>query len=209
MFDIISFQLFFITAVVICLTPGIDTFYILSRSISQGKIAGVYSVLGISSGTIVHTILAAIGLSALLKTSVLIFTIVKVVGAFYLLFLGVQMLFKKESRLNTFKMNYISPKKLFTQGVITNVTNPKVALFYISFIPQFISTDNIYGPLPFLILGTIFVLISTLWGLCISLFSSKVTEKLRENLIVETILNKITGTIFIILGLSLFTTNKN
>lgn len=209
MFDIISFQLFFITAVVICLTPEIDTFYILSRSISQGKIAGVYSVLGISSGTIVHTILAAIGLSALLKTSVLIFTIVKVVGAFYLLFLGVQMLFKKESRLNTFKMNYISPKKLFTQGVITNVTNPKVALFYISFIPQFISTDNIYGPLPFLILGTIFVLISTLWGLCISLFSSKVTEKLRENLIVETILNKITGTIFIILGLSLFNTNKN
>lgn len=112
MFDIISFQLFLITAVVICLTPGIDTFYILSRSISQGKVAGVYSVLGISSGTVVHTILAAIGLSTLLKTSVLIFTIVKIVGAFYLLFLGVQMIIKKESRFNTFNMAYISPKKI-------------------------------------------------------------------------------------------------
>lgn len=209
MFDIVSFQLFFITAIVICLTPGIDTLYILSRSISQGKSAGVYSVLGISSGTMVHTILAAIGLSALLKTSVLIFTIVKVVGAIYLLFLGIQMLFKKGARLNNVKMNYIPPKKLFSQGVITNVTNPKVALFYISFIPQFIATDNVYGPLPFLILGIIFVFISTLWGGSISLFASKITEKLRENTIVETILNKITGLIFIILGLSLFSTNKN
>ncbi|MEJ7165173.1 LysE family translocator, partial [Staphylococcus capitis] len=90
MFDIISFQVFLLTAIIICVTPGIDTMFILSRSISQGRSAGVFSVLGVSSGSLIHTVLAAVGLSALLKTSVLLFTVVKTIGAIYLIYLGIQ-----------------------------------------------------------------------------------------------------------------------
>lgn len=209
MFDIVSFGTFIATALIICITPGIDTMYILSRSISQGKISGFYSVLGISTGTMVHTILAALGLSVILQTSVLLFTIIKVLGAIYLVYLGVQMILKRTSKLTSIKVDKVLNKKLFFQGIVTNVTNPKVALFYISFIPQFISTDNQYGPLPFLVLGIIFVLLSTFWGIAISLFASKVTISMRENTIIENVLNKITGIVFIVLGITLFNVKAN
>ncbi|WP_436860224.1 LysE family translocator [Staphylococcus caeli] len=209
MFDIVSFQVFLITAIIICVTPGIDTMFILSRSISQGRNAGVYSVLGISAGCLVHTLLAAIGLSALLQTSVLLFTIVKIIGAIYLVFLGIQMLLSKSSRLDIVKVDKVSNRKLFMQGMITNVTNPKVALFYISFVPQFISSDNHFGPVPFLILGVIFTLVGAIWDLITVIFSSALTSKLRNNKLVEPILNKITGIIFIFLGISLFNTKTN
>lgn len=209
MFDIVSFQVFLVTAIIICVTPGIDTMFILSRSISQGRNAGVYSVLGISAGCLVHTLLAAIGLSALLQTSVLLFTIVKIIGAIYLVFLGIQMLLSKSSRLDIVKVDKVSNRKLFMQGMITNVTNPKVALFYISFVPQFISSDNHFGPVPFLILGVIFTLVGAIWDLITVIFSSALTSKLRNNKLVEPILNKITGIIFIFLGISLFNTKTN
>ncbi|WP_436855162.1 LysE family translocator [Staphylococcus caeli] len=209
MFDIVSFQVFLVTAIIICVTPGIDTMFILSRSISQGRNAGVYSVLGISAGCLVHTLLAAIGLSALLQTSVLLFTIVKIIGAIYLVFLGIQMLLSKSSRLDIVKVDKVSNRKLFMQGMITNVTNPKVALFYISFVPQFISSDNHFGPVPFLILGVIFTLVGAIWDLITVIFSSALTTKLRNNKLVEPILNKITGIIFIFLGISLFNTKTN
>ncbi|MEJ7418369.1 LysE family translocator [Staphylococcus warneri] len=209
MFDIISFQVFLLTAIIICVTPGIDTMFILSRSISQGRSAGVFSVLGVSSGSLIHTVLAAVGLSALLKTSVLLFTVVKTIGAIYLIYLGIQMLIKKGTRLDIVEVSEISNRKLFTQGMITNVTNPKVALFYISFVPQFISSTNHYGPIPFIILGVIFTLIGTIWDLITVIFSSALTSKLRNNKLVEPILNKITGIIFIILGISLFNTKAH
>ncbi|MDO6572939.1 threonine/homoserine/homoserine lactone efflux protein [Staphylococcus pasteuri] len=209
MFDIISFQVFLLTAIIICVTPGIDTMFILSRSISQGRSAGVFSVLGVSSGSLIHTVLAAVGLSALLKTSVLLFTVVKTIGAIYLIYLGIQMLINKGTRLDIVEVSEISNRKLFTQGMITNVTNPKVALFYISFVPQFISSTNHYGPIPFIILGVIFTLIGTIWDLITVIFSSALTSKLRNNKLVEPILNKITGIIFIILGISLFNTKAH
>ncbi|UXU78458.1 LysE family translocator [Mammaliicoccus sciuri] len=206
MFDIVSFQLFLITVLIICITPGIDMMFILNRSISQGRDAGIYSALGVSVGAVVHTILSGLGLSVILQTSVVLFTIIKVVGAVYLIYLGIQMFISKQSSISIKKTVYQSRRKLFVQGVITNVTNPKVALFFISFIPQFISVDNQYGPIPFLILGSIFAVMGAITSFIIAIFSSSLTTKLRDNIVAEKIINKISGAVFVILGISLFGT---
>lgn len=208
MFDIVSFQLFLITVLIICITPGIDMMFILNRSISQGRDAGIYSALGVSEGAVVHTILSGLGLSVILQTSVVLFTIIKVVGAVYLIYLGIQMFISKQSSISIKKTVYQSRRKLFVQGVITNVTNPKVALFFISFIPQFISVDNQYGPIPFLILGSIFAVIGAITSFIIAIFSSSLTTKLRDNIVAEKIINKISGAVFVILGISLFGTKS-
>lgn len=208
MFDIVSFQLFLITVLIICITSGIDMMFILNRSISQGRDAGIYSALGVSVGAVVHTILSGLGLSVILQTSVVLFTIIKVVGAVYLIYLGIQMFISKQSSISIKKTVYQSRRKLFVQGVITNVTNPKVALFFISFIPQFISVDNQYGPIPFLILGSIFAVMGAITSFIIAIFSSSLTTKLRDNIVAEKIINKISGAVFVILGISLFGTKS-
>ena len=208
MFDIVSFQLFLITVLIICITPGIDMMFILNRSISQGRDAGIYSALGVSVGAVVHTILSGLGLSVILQTSVVLFTIIKVVGAVYLIYLGIQMFISKQSSISIKKTVYQSRRKLFVQGVITNVTNPKVELFFISFIPQFISVDNQYGPIPFLILGSIFAVMGAITSFIIAIFSSSLTTKLRDNIVAEKIINKISGEVFVILGISLFGTKS-
>ncbi|MBW7455362.1 LysE family translocator [Paenibacillus sepulcri] len=209
MVGITSFGLFLLTALLMNITPGTDTMYIVSRSVSQGKKAGIYSVLGISTGSLVHTFLAAVGLSVILTTSVVLFTIIKIIGAGYLIYLGVRMLIQKSSNLELKDTKSMSLKKIYTQGLLTNVTNPKVALFFISFLPQFISGDNTYGPLPFIILGLSFVMTGTVWCLLVAIFSSYATKKLRNNPKVEFILNKITGIIFIGLGIKLFQTKAS
>lgn len=208
MFDIVSFQLFLITVLIICITPGIDMMFILNRSISQGRDAGMYSALGVSVGAVVHTVLSGLGLSVILQTSVVLFTIIKIVGAVYLIYLGIQMFISKQSSISIKKTVYQSRRKLFVQGVITNVTNPKVALFFISFIPQFISVDNQYGPIPFLILGSIFAVMGAITSFIIAIFSSSLTTKLRDNIVAEKIINKISGAVFVILGISLFGTKS-
>ncbi|RIO03348.1 LysE family translocator [Mammaliicoccus sciuri] len=208
MFDIVSLQLFLITVLIICITPGIDMMFILNRSISQGRDAGIYSALGVSVGAVVHTILSGLGLSVILQTSVVLFTIIKIVGAVYLIYLGIQMFISKQSSISINKTVYQSRRKLFVQGVITNVTNPKVALFFISFIPQFISVDNQYGPIPFLILGSIFAVMGAITSFIIAIFSSSLTTKLRDNIVAEKIINKISGAVFVILGISLFGTKS-
>lgn len=209
MVGITSFGLFLLTAFLMNITPGTDTMYIVSRSVSQGKKAGIYSVLGISTGSLVHTFLAAIGLSVIFTTSVVLFTVVKIIGAGYLVYLGVRMIMQKSSNLKLKDIKSMPFKKIYTQGLLTNVTNPKVALFFISFLPQFISGDNSYGPLPFIILGLTFVLTGTVWCLLVAIFASFATKKLRNNSKVEFILNKITGVIFIGLGLKLFQTKAS
>ncbi|MCJ0912961.1 MULTISPECIES: LysE family translocator [Mammaliicoccus] len=208
MFDIVSFQLFLITVLIICITPGIDMMFILNRSISQGRDAGIYSALGVSVGAVVHTVLSGLGLSVILQTSVVLFTIIKIVGAVYLIYLGIQMFISKQSSISIKKTVYQSRRKLFVQGVITNVTNPKVALFFISFIPQFISVDNQYGPIPFLILGSIFAVMGAITSFIIAIFSSSLTAKLRDNIVAEKNINKISGAVFVILGISLFGTKS-
>ncbi|GAB1858023.1 LysE family translocator [Flavobacteriaceae bacterium MHTCC 0001] len=184
--------------------------YILGRSISQGRKAGILSALGIASGALVHCVFAALGLSILLAKSALVFEIVKYLGAAYLIFLGVKTLIAKpdtqfELKEGTNETNY---RKIYVSGIFTNVLNPKVALFFLAFLPQFIDPNYAQIFIPFLILGLTFVTTGTIWCLILAIFSSKLSHKIRQNYKVKKWLDKITGTVFIILGIKLALAKK-
>jgi len=207
MFGIINFEVFLVTAILLNLTPGTDTMYIVSRSISQGRTAGIYSALGISAGIIVHTLLAAFGLSVILMQSAFLFHLIKIVGAIYLAYLGIKMLMAKNTITQDTTLTIQSNKRVFLQGLITNVTNPKVALFFLAFLPQFIHTNaGVSSPLPFIILGLTFTLTGGIWCLITAYFSSMATNKLRNNSKASLVLNRLTGIVFIAMGIKLLNT---
>lgn len=204
MFGIVNFGVFLITGIILNLTPGADTMYILGNSISNGKKAGIMSALGISTGCIVHTMLAALGLSVILAKSSLAFNIIKYLGAAYLVYLGIRSLKWKSSLLTRDgNSENNSLRKIYFQGIITNVLNPKVALFFLAFLPQFINPNNVYGALPFLLLGCTFIITGTIWCTILAVFSSYLTAKVSKKLGLANSLNKISGLIFIGLGLNL------
>jgi threonine/homoserine/homoserine lactone efflux protein len=136
MYGIENYVGFVIAGILLNLTPGADTMYILTRSISQGRRAGVYSVLGIGSGCLIHTILAAFGLSIILAKSALAFNIIKYVGVAYLVYLGIKMIMEKNNLFDNKTQQLETTKlvKIYQQGLLTNVLNPKVALFFLSFL---------------------------------------------------------------------------
>jgi len=204
MYGIQNFELFCFSAIVLSITPGPDTFYILGRTISQGTKSGYASVLGISTGVLVHTIAAAIGLSTILATSALVFKIIKLIGAAYLIYLGITMIFasKHTDVLSKNNLPEISFWKIYSQGVLTNVLNPKVALFFLSFLPQFIDANQ-GNVASFSFLGLVYVFICTLWYLIFAGFSSVIAMTFKKNPLWIRTINKISGSIFIALGLNL------
>ncbi len=214
MFGIENYWGFILTGILLNITPGSDTMYIITRSVSQGKKAGFYSVLGIVSGILVHTVLAALGLSIILAKSPLAFTIVKYIGASYLCYLGFKMLTSKAESViadglpdseNPTQAKALDYGKIFKQGVLTNTFNPKVALFFLAFFPQFIDPSYAHSTVSFLVLGLTFAVTGLVWCLCLALLASRFSEKLRENPAIESILNKISGVVFIGLGIKLLT----
>lgn len=214
MFGIENYLGFILAAILLNLTPGTDSMYIITRSISQGQTAGFYSVLGITSGILVHTLLAALGLSVLLANSPTAFMIVKYIGASYLCYLGFKMLTSKNSNSianNLSKDQDVTSQKavdgwqIYKQGVLTNTFNPKVALFFLAFFPQFIDASYAYGMLSFLMLGLTFATTGFIWCLCLALLAARFSTRLRENPFIETMLNRVSGMVFIGLGIKLLT----
>ncbi|PDY21223.1 MULTISPECIES: LysE family translocator [Bacillus cereus group] len=205
MYGIINYEVFLLTGILLNLIPGADTMYIVGRSISQGRKAGVYSVFGIITGSLVHTLLVAFGLSIILTKSIVLFNTIKVIGVIYLVYLGIKMILDKTNVAFQASSNKLNIRKIYIQGLLTSLTNPKVSLFFIAFLPQFIDTKA-SGPMPFIILGLTFTVTGLLWCLFVAYFSSYVTTKLRGNQKVGMILNKITGLIFIGMGLKLLQT---
>ncbi|EJS74197.1 MULTISPECIES: LysE family translocator [Bacillus] len=202
MYGIINYEVFLLTGILLNLIPGADTMYIVGRSISQGRKAGVYSVFGIITGSLVHTLFVAFGLSIILTKSVVLFNIIKIIGVIYLVYLGIKMVLDKTNVDFQASSNKLNIRKIYIQGLLTSLTNPKVSLFFIAFLPQFIDTKA-SGPIPFIILGLTFTATGLLWCLFVAYFSSYVTKKLRGNQKVGMILNKVTGMIFIGMGLKL------
>ncbi|MBJ7996638.1 LysE family translocator [Bacillus mycoides] len=205
MYGIINYEVFLLTGILLNLIPGADTMYIVGRSISQGRKAGVYSVFGIITGSLAHTLLVAFGLSIILTKSIVLFNTIKVIGVIYLVYLGIKMILDKTNVAFQASSNKLNIRKIYLQGLLTSLTNPKVSLFFIAFLPQFIDTKA-SGPMPFIILGITFTVTGLLWCLFVAFFSSYVTKKLRGNQKVGMILNKATGLIFIGMGLKLLQT---
>ena len=185
------------------LTPGPDVLYIVGRSVSQGRGAGVVSALGIGAGCLVHVTAAALGLSALMLALPGAYDVVRYVGAAYLVWLGVKALRSSGGALRIEAMAAISSRRIFWQGVLTNALNPKVALFFLAFLPQF--ADPARGPLPpqILLLGAIFTVNGTLVCIGFALAASRLGAWLKTRFQVTRLLDRATGTLFIALGLRL------
>ena len=205
-FGIHDFGFFLVAGILLNLTPGPDTAYILGRSIAQGREAGVASAFGICVGSIFHTCAAALGLSAILATSALAFGAIKLLGGAYLIFLGIKMILDRPKHLNlpsNFRRR--TTTAAFRQGVFTNVLNPKVALFFLAFLPQFIDPASNIKVLAFLMLGFTFVTTGTIWCLILAWFASALSNRLRTNETVAQWLNRTAGALFVFLGLRLAT----
>src|SRR5436309_2319477 len=198
MFGIHDFGLFLAAGILLNLTPGPDTIYILGRSVAQGREAGVASALGISVGSIFHTCAAALGLSAILATSALAFGTIKLLGAGYLIFLGIKMILRRRKQLSlpsSFRRR--TTVAAFRQGIVTNILNPKVALFFLAFLPQFIDPASNAKVAAFLILGFTFVTTGTIWCLILAWFAGIFSERLRANETISQWLNRTAGAVFI------------
>jgi threonine/homoserine/homoserine lactone efflux protein len=205
MFGIENYAGFVAAAVILNLTPGADTLYILTRSIAQGPKAGLVSVAGIMSGCVIHVLAAAFGLSLILSTSAVAFFAVKWAGAAYLIFLGLRALTTRTPAFETgtYRFSHRDLAQIYRQGVITNVLNPKVALFFLSFLPQFINPADARGPLPFLALGGTFLFTGTLWCLVLARTATRMTRTLRENKRIGIWMQKLSGMVFILFGVKL------
>jgi len=203
MTGIVHFETFLLAGILLNLTPGNDTIFILTKSIGQGKKAGIISTLGIATGSVGHTILAAFGLSIIIAKSILIFNIIKYLGAAYLFYMGYKMLTNRtqlntDGIIETKSVNYL---KIYRDGFFTNILNPKVALFFIAFLPQFIDPTFRNTVFPFLLLGTTFITTGTIWCLILAIFASSIFAKLKSNKKVSTYINKICGLTLIGLGI--------
>ncbi len=152
-----TFVLFLIAAFLLLITPGPAVLYIVARSIDQGRLAGIVSVLGIAVGALVHVAAAALGLSALLVSSALTFTVVKYLGAIYLIYLGIRKLLSREEVQHSAKTAPRRLARIFFDGILVNLLNPKTALFFFAFLPQFIDPGRGLVAAQVLLLGLIFV----------------------------------------------------
>ncbi|MFS2025794.1 LysE family translocator [Massilia sp. CT11-137] len=206
MFGIHDLALFVVSGLLLNIMPGPDSLLIMTRSATQGWRAGSAAALGIGTGTFVHIFAAALGLSAILATSAAAFTVVKLLGAAYILYLAIGMLLSKRGDGAAAQPLTIAPlplRRIYAQGILTNVLNPKVALFFLAFVPQFIDASAPHKAAAFLILGAIFNINGMLWCHALALFTAQARARLKLNPAVAQWLNRATGGLFVWLGVKL------
>lgn len=197
--------LFLLSGLLLNLTPGPDTLYIVGRSTAQGWRAGATAALGICVGIFVHIAAAAIGLSAILAASATAFTAIKIAGAIYLVYVGISLLRSPLARSGA-GAPALAPAALrtvFLQGFFTNVLNPKVALFFLAFLPQFVDPDAPSKAAAFLFLGALFNLNGTLWNLLVAWSSARVAGGAMQNARFARWFNRCVGGLLACLGLKL------
>ena len=205
MLGIHDLPLFVVTGLLLNLLPGPDSLLIMTRSATQGWRAGSAAALGIGAGTFVHILAAAFGLSAVLAASSAAFTAVKLVGAAYILYMALGLLKSKKRDGNAapLALPRLPYRKIFAQGFLTNVLNPKVALFFLALVPQFINADAPNKALAFIVLGCIFNFNGMLWCNALSLFTARVSSSIKLHPAVSLWLGRATGGLFVWLGVRL------
>lgn len=206
MFGTHDLWVFVVAGLLLNVTPGPDTLYVVARTSTQGLRAGAVAALGIGAGTLVHISAAALGLSAILAASATAFTIVKFAGAAYLVYVGISLILASYPPAEAGNTPAIAPaalRKVFVQGFLTNVLNPKVALFFLAFLPQFVAPDAPSKPLAFLFLGVIFNLNGTLWNLFVAWSAARISGGLRRSAAFTKWFERSVGSIFVFLGIRL------
>jgi threonine/homoserine/homoserine lactone efflux protein len=194
---------FLLTSAVIILTPGQDMILVMSRSITQGSSAGIVTAMGVSLGLIGHTLLAAMGLGALLLASEQLFKVVKWIGAGYLVYIGYQLLTSQDHTMNMHDLPRIPYRKMFLQGALSSISNPKVAIFYFSYLPQFVQPGHGNQTAQLLILGIAFALLTFAIKGSIGFISGKLAHWIQTRPSVLKYVHRTSGAILIGLGLRL------
>ena len=203
--------LFVLSGLLLNITPGPDTLYIIGRSSTPGLAAGAVAALGVGTGALVHVCAAALGLSAILAASATAFTVVKIVGAAYLVYVGISLIRSKNAIGSAPAASAAQRSRLrsvFFQGFLTNVLNPKVALFFLAFLPQFVLTDAPSKPLAFLFLGAIFDFNGTIWNLFIAWSTARISRRLAAAERFKSWFNRCVGALFVFVGIRLAFTHE-
>jgi RhtB (resistance to homoserine/threonine) family protein len=205
MFGIHDLTLFIVSGLLLNIAPGPDSLLIMARSATQGWRAGSAAALGIGAGTCIHVLAAALGLSALLAASSWAFTLVKWIGAAYLVWIGLAMLLgrSRPAAPPLAPPAALPYRRIFVQGFLTNVLNPKVALFFLAFVPQFIAPDAPHKALAFIVLGTIFNINGMLWCHFLAVFTAQASRRLTIGAAAARWLNRGIGALFLSFGLRL------
>lgn len=200
--------LFVVSGLLLNIAPGPDSLLVVTRSASQGWRAGSAAALGIGAGTCVHVAAAALGLSAVLATSAAAFTVVKYAGAAYLLYVGLTLLRQRGEApaADAATLAVVPPlpwRRIFLQGFLTNVLNPKMAVFFLAFVPQFIAPDAPSKPLAFLLLGGIFNLNGMLWCHLLAIGTAFASRRVRISAAARRWIHRLVGAVFVSLGVKL------
>jgi threonine/homoserine/homoserine lactone efflux protein len=196
--------LYVVASLALIATPGQDMLYVVTRSLAQGRLAGVLSAVGVCSGILVHTALAALGVSAILNASQALFLALKLVGAAYLVFLGIRLLLARETALAALQGGArLSPLALIRQGVLSNVTNPKVVLFFFAFLPQFVEPGSAHPTRDLIFLGVLYAVLALPVKIAVGLAAGGLSERILRRPGALVWMNRICGTVLVGLGLRL------
>ncbi|MGP4079584.1 LysE family translocator [Pseudalkalibacillus sp. R45] len=205
--DLNTISYFLFASILLTITPGPDFMFVFAQSVSHGKKAGIATGLGLCTGLIAHTLAAAVGISAILYQSSLAFTIIKVAGAIYLLYLAIQA-FRENSQPEQQKVKQYTLMNLYRKGIIMNILNPKVSIFFLAFLPQFVMVNNGAIPVQMTILGLLFIGQALLIFIILSISAGTIGEKLWSNESVLRWINRLKGTVFAFFSLRLLLEQK-
>ncbi len=205
MMPIESILAFTLASVLLSLAPGPDNIFVLTQSALYGKKSGVLVTLGLCTGLVVHTTAVAVGVAAIFQTSVIAFTVLKVVGAMYLLYLAWQAFRASAQSLEASGSVVRSNGALYRRGIIMNITNPKVSIFFLAFLPQFASPEHGSLAVQIFLLGGIFILVALMIFCAIAFLAGALGDWLNSSPRAQIYLNRIAGTVFVLLALKLVT----
>lgn len=203
-----SLTLFFVASVVLILTPGPDIIYVTTRGIAGGRSAGLISALGVTAGLLVHTLAASLGLAVLLKASLWGFWVLKIAGGLYLIYLGVQMARNTQALDLEAKGARCGLGRCFRQGFLTNLLNPKIALFFVAFLPQFVDPASSHYSLRMIGLGLTFAVMGLIFLSFLGLFAGLAGQWLRKNRRVASAIRWISASVMALLGIRLLVSQR-
>lgn len=208
MIPVETLLLFLSASVALAMAPGPDNIFVLTQSALYGRKAGIWVTLGLCSGLLFHTALVAFGVAALIQTSATAFSLLKIAGALYLLYLAFKALKAGSGKLNISEGKALTGYSLYKRGIIMNITNPKVAIFFLAFLPQFTAPEQGAVTLQIMVLGALFIISALLVFGMIAWFAGFLGERLKHSEKAQVILNRMTGVIFIGLALRLAVTER-
>lgn len=209
MIDYNTMLMFISTATILAFVPGPDNIFVLTQSIVSGRLAGLKITLGLCTGLIFHTTVVALGVSVIFQTSLVAFNILKYLGVFYLLYLAIMSFKASASKLETTEKTELTSLQLYRRGIIMNITNPKVSIFFMAFLPQFTNSNNGSITIQLVELGFLVILVSLVVFTLITQLAGIIGELLSKSEKGEKILNKLAGMVFSSLAVKLIFTKQS